>query len=172
MELTMGPQLNLFFSTIEITYETSIQDPVGLSEVFSFYVQYRAQCLEFAAVYNIAPERALHFIQNKLPMLHNYFETDIKRLMQNRLMYFMTTYKLDFSQSHYCSRYPTKSPVQASWMAGQDTNKLFRGFCAENLNRMKWILGSTGTLHPVTASTSPASEQADFVMGWRQHFTL
>ncbi len=78
-----------FFNRLEHAYKFNIFDENILREIFPFYIELRISILELAEVHNQDKKQALADLHNYLPRLHDYFETDIKRILKHRLQYFI-----------------------------------------------------------------------------------
>lgn len=83
-----------FFTKIEESYKSGIFDEVALAEIFSHYMEIRANLMQFAKDYNIEKKEAMKILAKHLPRLHDYFETDIKRVLGHRLRYFIESHAL------------------------------------------------------------------------------
>ncbi len=112
-----------FFSHIENAYQKDLFSNQALSEVFSFYMEIRAFLLFFAQQFQIEKKAMLNVLAQTLPKLHDYFETDVKRILKNRLDYSVKHYGI----THLLSLNNTRTD-QSSWVYKNDVRQLVRQF--------------------------------------------
>jgi hypothetical protein len=99
------------FSTTALSLQESIFDPHNidkpqdLEEVFSRYMECRLHLLNKAKQNSIPADQVFTLLEKLAPKLHDYFETDVKKLLQYRLMYFKQKFPNDF-ESLYLKTYP------------------------------------------------------------------
>lgn len=125
--------LSQFFTNIETSYQAKMQDNTALKEVFSFYMEIRASLLQLAKDYHIEKKSAMAVLHRYLPRLHDYFETDIKRILRHRLRYEIND-KLLFD--HHClsfSQFPFISSKSSEMMYKNDVKQLIQGFSFEKM---------------------------------------
>jgi hypothetical protein len=107
--------LKKYFAQIEYCYEVEINHEAGLNEIFPFYIEIRAKLLKFAKDYGIPKHMAYDTLERYLPKLHQYFETDIKRILQHRLYHSIVLYEMkDFNSlvlSSFFARVKASGPV-------------------------------------------------------------
>lgn len=122
-------QLNCFFSHIKTAYEADLLSEKSLAEIFPFYIEIRASLLILAKDYRISKEHALAVLEKHLPKLHAYFETDVKRIIKNRLRDLLAEVGRHYSSSILSDTIPN------DYVTNADLAHVIRGFWYERLIR-------------------------------------
>lgn len=86
-------KLNNFFNRIEEIYETEIFTCKALQEILPIYMELRFEILRYANMHKIPMSDALNVLKTKLPHIHDYCETDFRKILKTRLRHFSV--KLD-----------------------------------------------------------------------------
>lgn len=128
-KLLLNYNFSTFFSHIEMGYDPDIYSEKSLAEIFPFYINIRTSLLLLANDFYIDKSHAIAVLERRLPRLHDYFETDIKRLLKNRLRDL-----LDDVGHGYESSCVTKTTEMSS-VTKADLNIVIRGFWHERLER-------------------------------------
>jgi hypothetical protein len=79
--------------------------PAELGEVFSRYMECRLHLLRKAKENAIPENETFKLLEKISPKVHAYFETDVKKILHLRLIYFTEKYPNDF-KSVYFKKYP------------------------------------------------------------------
>jgi hypothetical protein len=89
------------FPVEERYFPEGILESNSLEEIFPMYMEYRYDLLRTAAAKGITKESALNVLAEKLPRLHDYFETDVKKVLKYRLY----SYKYQLKTRHLKSKF-------------------------------------------------------------------
>jgi len=122
--------ISSFFSDIQSNYTQDIYSEDSSKEIFSFYMQLRGSLLLLAHDYNISKSDAIAILEKHFPRLHAYFETDIKRLLKNRLRDLINDQGRDLKSSIL-----KPSLIKNNFVKNADLNYVIRGFWYERLAR-------------------------------------
>jgi hypothetical protein len=79
--------------------------PQNLEEVFSRYMECRLYLLNKTQHNSIPSDKTFELLKELSPRLHDYFETDVKKLLLHRLTYFSKKFPGEF-ESKYFTMYP------------------------------------------------------------------
>lgn len=124
-------ELSLFFANISAAYKGDIFDEKSLVEIFPFYMELRAMIMKLAKEYQIEKKYALAVLERYLPRLHDYFETDLKRIIKHRLRDL-----LDDVGRGYTSAVIHQADKGNDWVYEADRKQVIRGFWHERLKRV------------------------------------
>lgn len=81
-------KLDTFFSDLQRNFPDGILEQNALEEILPIYMECRVKLLHEANTKGFSKKIALSTLASKLPRIHDFFETDLKKVLKHRLISF------------------------------------------------------------------------------------
>ncbi|MDR3501523.1 MAG: hypothetical protein P4L79_02975 [Legionella sp.] len=82
------PRLDDYFENLERRFPEGILETESLCEVLPIYMECRVQLFKRVKENKMTKEQALRHLEEQLPRIHDYVETDFKKVLQQRLEHY------------------------------------------------------------------------------------
>jgi hypothetical protein len=82
------PRLDNYFENLERRFPDGILETDSLCEVLPIYMECRVQLLKLVKENKMTKEQALRHLEEQLSRIHDYVETDFKKVLQQRLEHY------------------------------------------------------------------------------------
>lgn len=104
LNITTTEKLDKFFSDFERHFPDGILENNALEEILPVYMECRIELLQIANAQGLSKEQALNALANKLPRIHDYCETDLKKVLAHRLEKFRPALDMHFIESQFLAK--------------------------------------------------------------------
>lgn len=94
-----------FFDDLAWSFQNYLSDSKGSEEIFSVYMECRLYLLRQVKEGVISKEEGFNRLEKIAPRVHAYFEMDVIKILQHRLVYYTEKFPDEF-ESRYLQKYP------------------------------------------------------------------